>query len=67
MRFLIGSHAYLCFVRTFKYLSLSGVIPDQMNTFTSGMMEGLGHAYRQCDEDDAVKVVVVTGQPSASW
>ena len=39
--------------------------PDQMNTFTSGMMDGLGEAYRSCDEDDRVKVVVVTGSGRA--
>ncbi len=35
--------------------------PDALNTFTYGMLDGLGKAYRQCDEDDAVRVVVVTG------
>lgn len=30
--------------------------PDALNTFTSTMMDGLGEAYRQCDEDDAVRV-----------
>ncbi len=39
--------------------------PDALNTFTTGMMEGLGNAYRQCDADDAVKVVVVTGAGKA--
>ncbi len=39
--------------------------PDAMNTFTNGMMEGLGDAYRRCDEDDAVRVVVVTGAGKA--
>jgi len=39
--------------------------PDAMNTFTSGMMEGLGEAYRRCDEDDDVKVIVVTGAGKA--
>ena len=39
--------------------------PDALNTFTAGMMEGLGDAYRQCDADDAVKVVVVTGAGKA--
>lgn len=33
----------------------------QKNTLSSGMIEGLGAAYRQCDEDDAVRAVVVTG------
>ncbi len=35
--------------------------PDQKNTLNNGMIEGLGEAYRRCDEDDAVRVVVVTG------
>jgi enoyl-CoA hydratase/carnithine racemase len=39
--------------------------PDGLNTFNSGMMEGLGEAYRRCDEDDAVRVVVVTGAGKA--
>ena len=39
--------------------------PDTLNTFTAGMMEGLGEAYRNCDEDDQVKVVVVTGSGTA--
>jgi enoyl-CoA hydratase/carnithine racemase len=39
--------------------------PEALNTFTSGMMEGLGEAYRRCDEDDEIKVVVVTGAGKA--
>ena len=39
--------------------------PEALNTFTSGMMEGLGEAYRRCDEDEEVKVVVVTGAGKA--
>ena len=39
--------------------------PEALNTFTSGMMDGLGEAYRRCDEDDEVKVVVVTGAGKA--
>lgn len=39
--------------------------PDQMNTFTSGMMDGLGEAYRSCDQDDQVRAVVVTGSGKA--
>lgn len=39
--------------------------PDAMNTFSSGMMEGLGDAYRRCDEDDAVRAVVITGSGKA--
>ena len=35
--------------------------PEQMNTFTGLMGEELEHAYRRCDEDDAVRVVVLTG------
>ncbi len=39
--------------------------PDALNTFTGGMMEGLGEAYKRCNEDDAVCVVVVTGAGKA--
>ena len=35
--------------------------PDAKNTFTQGMMDALGAAYRRCDEDDDIRVVVVTG------
>lgn len=35
--------------------------PESLNTFTGPMMEGLGEAYRRCDEDDAVRAVIVTG------
>ena len=35
--------------------------PEQLNAFTGGMGEGLGHAYAACDADDAVRAVVVTG------
>lgn len=38
---------------------------EAKNTFTSGMMTGLGDAYRQCDENDDVRVVVVTGAGDA--
>lgn len=39
--------------------------PEAMNTFNSGMLEGLGEAYRRCDEDDEVRAVVVTGSGRA--
>ncbi len=39
--------------------------PAAMNTFNSGMLEGLGEAYRRCDENDDVRVVVVTGSGRA--
>lgn len=35
--------------------------PDALNTFNWGMLQGLGETYRQCDDDDRVRVVVVTG------
>lgn len=35
--------------------------PEQRNAFTGRMGEELGHAYRRCDADDDVRVVVVTG------
>jgi enoyl-CoA hydratase/carnithine racemase len=33
----------------------------EMNTFSGRMGEDLGRAYRQCDEDDAIRAVVLTG------
>lgn len=39
--------------------------PEELNTMTSGLIEGLGEAYRRCDEDDSVRVVVLTGAGSA--
>ncbi|MEZ5572062.1 MAG: enoyl-CoA hydratase-related protein [Halioglobus sp.] len=39
--------------------------PDMLNSMTSAIIEGLGAAYRQCDEDDQVRVVVVTGAGKA--
>lgn len=39
--------------------------PETMNSLTGAMIEGLGQAYRRCDEDDAVRVVVVTGTGQA--
>lgn len=39
--------------------------PDAMNTFSQSMMEGLGDAYRRCDEEDAIRAVVVTGSGKA--
>lgn len=35
--------------------------PDTLNTFTSGLFKGLGEAYCSFDQNDEVKVVVVTG------
>ena len=34
---------------------------DHLNTFTGAMGAGLEAAYRRCDEDDAIRVVVLTG------
>ena len=39
--------------------------PEAYNTMTNGIIEGLGAAYRRCDEDDDVRVVVVTGAGKA--
>ena len=39
--------------------------PDQLNAFTGAMGESLGEAFRRCDEDDAVRVVVLTGAGAA--
>jgi enoyl-CoA hydratase/carnithine racemase len=35
--------------------------PEAYNTLSAGVIEGLGQAYQRCDEDDAIRVVVVTG------
>jgi enoyl-CoA hydratase/carnithine racemase len=35
--------------------------PEQLNTFTRRMGDQLGRAYADCDADDAVRAVVVTG------
>lgn len=35
--------------------------PEAHNSITSGMLEGIGDAYGRCDEDDDVRVVVLTG------
>jgi enoyl-CoA hydratase/carnithine racemase len=39
--------------------------PDQLNTFSGKMGVELADAYRRCDEDDAVRVVILTGAGSA--
>jgi len=39
--------------------------PDVMNAFSGRMGEELGHAYARCDEDDAVRAIVLTGAGSA--
>ena len=39
--------------------------PDAMNTLTGEMLADLGAAYLQCDRDDAVKVIVITGSGKA--
>jgi enoyl-CoA hydratase/carnithine racemase len=39
--------------------------PEQLNAFSGKMGEELGDAWRTCDEDDAVRAVVVTGAGSA--
>jgi enoyl-CoA hydratase/carnithine racemase len=39
--------------------------PRYTNSLSRGLIEGLGAAYRRCDEDDDVRVVVVTGAGSA--
>ncbi|MEP5766236.1 MAG: enoyl-CoA hydratase-related protein [Halieaceae bacterium] len=35
--------------------------PEARNTLSADMIDGLGEAYRRCDGDDAVRVVVLTG------
>lgn len=39
--------------------------PDAMNTFNNEILEGLGEAYQECDCNDAVNVVVLTGAGKA--
>ena len=39
--------------------------PEALNTFNAAIREGLGEAYRRCDEDDAVRVIVLTGAGKA--
>ena len=39
--------------------------PEAYNTMSSAIIDGLGEAYRRCDEDDAVRVAVVTGAGNA--
>jgi enoyl-CoA hydratase/carnithine racemase len=39
--------------------------PEARNTLNAGMMDGLGELYQRCDQDDAVRVVVVTGSGDA--
>ena len=38
---------------------------EALNTFNAAIQEGLGEAYRLCDEDDAVRVIVLTGAGKA--
>ena len=35
--------------------------PEKLNAFGAGMVEPLGEIYRRCDEDDAIRAVVLTG------
>jgi enoyl-CoA hydratase/carnithine racemase len=35
--------------------------PDRLNAFSGAMGDALADAYRRCDEDDAVRAVVLTG------
>jgi enoyl-CoA hydratase/carnithine racemase len=39
--------------------------PKQRNAVGDGMREELAHAYRTCDRDDSVRVIVLTGAPPA--
>ncbi len=39
--------------------------PEQLNTFTGRMGDELGQAYRACDENDAIRAVVLTGAGQA--
>ena len=35
--------------------------PEAHNSITADMLRGIGDAYQRCDEDDDVRVVVLTG------
>jgi len=39
--------------------------PESFNTLSHAIIEGLGSAYRHCDENDDIRVVVVTGAGKA--
>lgn len=39
--------------------------PEALNTFTSAMMDELAECYRECDTNDSIKVVVLTGSGKA--
>jgi enoyl-CoA hydratase/carnithine racemase len=39
--------------------------PEALNTFNEAIRNGLGEAYQRCDEDDSVRVIVVTGTGKA--
>ena len=39
--------------------------PEVRNAFGAGMGEALADVYRRCDEDDTIRVVVLTGTPPA--
>lgn len=39
--------------------------PESLNTFTAPMIAGLSESYRECDRNDAVRVVIVTGTGTA--
>ncbi|HEX5144385.1 MAG TPA: enoyl-CoA hydratase-related protein [Mycobacterium sp.] len=39
--------------------------PDKRNAYTAEMGELLSRAYRECDHDDAIRVIIVTGAGSA--
>src|SRR4030042_2917721 len=39
--------------------------PDHLNTYSGKMGLELGEAYRACDNDDAIRVVVLTGAGQA--
>jgi enoyl-CoA hydratase/carnithine racemase len=39
--------------------------PERRNAFSAAMGRGLGELYRRCDNDDEIRVIVVTGAPPA--
>jgi enoyl-CoA hydratase/carnithine racemase len=39
--------------------------PEAYNTISPAIMEGLGAAYQRCDEDDDIRVAIVTGAGNA--
>jgi enoyl-CoA hydratase/carnithine racemase len=63
----MSDHVYrdISFTREEGVAVLTLARPEARNTFTGAMGEDLAHAYRRCDEDDAIRAVVLTGAGDA--